>query len=85
MTGFWQIITAVFKVGHASVLTIFKSFQFKMKSEDIIGLQISDLVAYPITRYVLDSKAVNPAYEVIKEKIYTQNGKMHGLKIHPAE
>jgi len=63
----------------------FKSFQFKKKSEDIIGLQIADLVAYPITRYVLDKKAANPAFEVIKEKIYTQKGKIHGLKIHPSE
>lgn len=72
-------------VNSKRIKSYFKSFQFKMKSEDIIGLQISDLVAYPITRYVLDSNAVNPAYEVIKEKIYSQNGKMHGLKIHPTE
>lgn len=72
-------------VNSKRIKSYFKSFQFKMKSEDIIGLQISDLVAYPITRYVLDSNVVNPAYEVIKEKIYSQNGKMHGLKIHPTE
>jgi len=67
------------------IKSIFRSFQFKMKSEDIIGLQIADLVAYPITRYVLDNKAANPSFEVIKEKIYSQNGKIHGLKIHPTE
>lgn len=61
----------------------FKTFQFKKKIEDIIGLQISDLVAYPITRYVLDREAANPAFDVIKNKIYTQNNKIHGLKIHP--
>lgn len=72
-------------VNNKRIKSLFKSFQFKMKSEDIIGLQIADLVAYPVTRYVLDSKAVNPAFEVIKGKIYTQKGKMHGLKIHPTE
>jgi hypothetical protein len=61
----------------------FKSFQFKDKRDDIVGLQISDLVAYPITRYVLDQDAVNLSFEIIKEKIYTQNNKMHGLKIYP--
>ncbi len=63
----------------------FKTFQFKKKSDDIIGLQISDLVAYPITRYVLDGKAANPAFDVIKCKIYTQNNRIHGLKIHPSD
>lgn len=63
----------------------FKSFQFKTKREDTVGLQISDLVAYPITRFVLDKDAVNLSFEIIKDKIYTQNEKMHGLKIHPRE
>lgn len=63
----------------------FKSFQFKDKRENIVGLQIADLVAYPITRFVLDRDAVNLSYEIIKDKIYTQNNKMHGLKIHPKE
>lgn len=61
----------------------FTSFKFKDKREDIAGLQISDLVAYPITRYVLDKEAFNVSFEIIKNKIYAQNGRMHGLKIHP--
>lgn len=63
----------------------FKSFQFKDKRDNIVGLQISDLVAYPITRYVLDREAVNLSFEIIKDKIYTQSNRMHGLKIHPRE
>ena len=63
----------------------FKSFQFKDKRDNVVGLQISDLVAYPITRYVLDRDAVNLSFEIIKDKIYTQNDRMHGLKIHPRE
>jgi len=72
-------------VTNKRIKSFFKSFQFKMKSENIIGLQIADLVAYPITRFVLDNTVVNPAFEVIKEKIYSQNGKVHGLKVHPME
>jgi len=61
----------------------FKSFEFKDKREDIAGLQIADIVAYPITRYVLDSDAVNMAFDILEPKIYTQNGKRHGLKVYP--
>ena len=61
----------------------FKGFEFRNKKEDIIGLQIADLAAYPITRYVLDNEAYNRAFEVVEGKIYTQNGRRHGLKIFP--
>jgi hypothetical protein len=72
-------------VNHKRIKSYFKSFQFKKKSDDIIGLQIADLIAYPITRHVLDCDVANPAFDVIKGKIYAQNGKLHGLKIHPSE
>jgi hypothetical protein len=61
----------------------FKSFVFKDKKDNIIGLQISDLVAYPITRYVLDKDSVNLAFDIIEPKIYIQLGKKHGLKVLP--
>jgi len=61
----------------------FKSFEMKWKSDDIIGLQIADLVAYPITRFILDNDAANPAYEIIKDKIYTERNKLFGLKVFP--
>lgn len=61
----------------------FRNFEMKWKREDIVGLQISDLAAYPITRFVLDENAVNPAYELIKNNIYTDNGKMYGQKVFP--
>jgi len=65
------------------IKSYFKSFEFKDKKENIIGLQIADLAAYPITRYVLDDCAVNNAFDIIEPKIYTQNGRKHGLKIFP--
>jgi len=61
----------------------FKRFEMKWKSDDVIGLQIADLIAYPITRYILDNRAVNPAYEIIKENIYTEKEKLYGLKVFP--
>ncbi len=56
---------------------------FKSKRENINGLQLSDLVAYPIARYVIDKKRANPAFEVVKDKIYMKNGKLYGIKIFP--
>jgi len=65
------------------IKTYFKSFEFKDKKENIIGLQIADLAAYPITRHVLDECSVNNAFDIIEPKIYIQKGKRHGLKIFP--
>ncbi len=56
---------------------------FFAKKENISGLQIADLLAYPITRYVINETAVNLAFELIKEKIYSKNGNMYGLKVFP--
>lgn len=56
---------------------------FKDKKQDIFGLQLSDLVAYPIARYVLDPNRANPAFEILKSKFYQKGGKRYGLKIFP--
>ncbi len=61
----------------------FKGFEFRDKKEDIVGLQIADLAAYPITRHVLDRDAYNKAYEIVEGKIYSQGKKKFGLKIFP--
>jgi hypothetical protein len=61
----------------------FKSFEFKNKQDNIIGLQIADMAAYPITRHILDSSSANHAFDILESKIYTQNGKKHGLKKFP--
>ncbi len=54
------------------------------KKENIAGLQLADLIAYPLTRYVLDKRAVNSAFDVIRDKIYSDDkGKLHGLKEFP--
>ena len=56
---------------------------FKSKKENINGLQLADLVAYPTARYVIEPNRANPAFEVFKDKIYTKNNKRYGLKIFP--
>ncbi len=61
----------------------FKAFEMKWKSEDVIGLQIADLIAYPMTRHILDETAVNPAYDIVKKNIYTDRGKLYGIKVFP--
>lgn len=56
---------------------------FRDKKENINGLQLADLVAYPIARYVIDPKRINLAFEIFEHKIYSRNGKQYGLKIFP--
>jgi hypothetical protein len=56
---------------------------FKSKRENNNGLQLADLVAYPIARYVIEPNRANPAFEQIEPKIYTKNQKRYGLKIYP--
>ena len=48
---------------------LLKDFK-KEKIEDIAGLQIADLIAYPLTRHVLNPQAVNLAYDVLAPKIF---------------
>ena len=58
-------------------------FVFSDKKENVFGLQIADLIAYPISRYVMNPEGNNPAFDVIAPNIYQSNGKMLGLKIFP--
>ena len=61
----------------------FKEFEMRLKSDNLIGLQIADLIAYPITRHVLDENAVNLAFDIIKDNIYQSEGKLYGMKVFP--
>lgn len=56
---------------------------FRDKKENINGLQLADLLAYPIARYVIEPKRASPAFEVLKKKIYSKGGRLYGLKIFP--
>ncbi len=61
------------------------SFKFKPKKDNINGLQIADLVAYPITRHIIDPEMVNLAYGILERNIYMEGDKMMGLKVIPPE
>lgn len=60
-----------------------KSFSFEDKKQNIIGLQVADLIAYPISRQVLNPERPNPAFGVIAKNIYTFKGARLGFKIIP--
>ena len=59
---------------------------FASKQTNMPGLQIADLAAYPIARYVIDRNAPNPAFEAIRPRFRKKwNGVIDGwgLKIFP--
>jgi hypothetical protein len=56
---------------------------FKLKLDNINGLQLADLIAYPIARHVIDKNRANPSFDILEPKFYKKNGKTYGLKIHP--
>ena len=58
-------------------------FNFKAKKDNIIGLQIADLIAYPITTHLLYPDRENPAYEAFKHNIFSDNGRLLGQKVIP--
>lgn len=60
---------------------------FNQKIQNIIGMQIADLVAYPIGSWVLDKSRENKAFAIIEPKFHrkpgTNNYLNYGLKIFP--
>lgn len=61
----------------------YPTFTFKNKRENINGLQLADLVAYPIARYVIEPNRANPAFDVLEPKIYRTDGGLEGLRVFP--
>jgi hypothetical protein len=57
--------------------------EFKAKMEDVNELQLADLTACPIARYVMDLTRANPASDVLESKFYKKGGKRYGLKVFP--
>lgn len=56
---------------------------FRSKKKNINGLQLADLIAYPIARFIIDPKRANPAFDILNQKFYMKNGKNYGLKTYP--
>lgn len=62
------------------------NFEGFFKKDNIAGLQIADLCAYPLARHILNPKQLYPPFDIIKSKIYCDSdGKFsgYGLKIFP--
>lgn len=60
-----------------------RKFDFLSKKQNVTGLQLADLIAYPITQHLLFPDRVNFAYDIIKNNIYENEGKKLGLKVIP--
>jgi len=61
-------------------------FELFFKRDNVVSLQIADLCAYPLARYILNPKEPYPPFEIIKSKIYCDNkGNFngYGLKTFP--
>src|SRR5687767_15992620 len=61
---------------------VIPTLTFRNKKENINGLQLADLVAYPIARYLIEPGRDNPAFDVLKNKIYSSND-LDGLIVFP--
>ncbi len=62
------------------------SFKFCGKRENLLGLQIADLSAYPLARHLLNPKEPYPPFDIIRNKIYCdEKGEIWGwgLKLFP--
>lgn len=62
-----------------------KELNVRKKRDNDCGLQLADLCAYPIAKYVMNISEPNPAFEIIKAKIRKgPKGVMgYGIKIFP--
>ena len=60
-----------------------RKFDFLSKKQNVTGLQLADIIAYPITQYLLYPDRVNFAYDIVKNNIYVSDGKKLGLKVIP--
>jgi len=61
-------------------------FEMRLKKDNDIGLQISDLCAYPLARHILNTEEPYMPFEIIKDKVRkSPNGKVdgYGLKVFP--
>lgn len=69
----------------AEVQSKFVDLSFNQKTQNIAGMQLADLVAYPIGKWVMDKTKENKPFELIESKLHKKNGKYEncGLKIFP--
>ncbi|MFB3897258.1 MAG: DUF3800 domain-containing protein [bacterium] len=67
---------------NSSNFTIIQQPIFIKKENNVAGLQIADLVAYPAGRYILNPQKQNLAFEIIKTK-FLNNSEKYNLVLLP--
>ena len=63
-----------------------KEFSFHSKRENVVGLQLADLCAYPLARHLLNPKEPYIPFKMIEKKIYCDVNNRYkgwGLKVFP--
>lgn len=70
-------------VSQQRLQTVSPKIIFKDKKDNINGLQMADLLAYPIARYAIDPNRANPSFEKFESKFHQKGGKLYGLKVFP--
>jgi hypothetical protein len=60
-----------------------KKFEFRKKQQNDNGLQLADLCAYPLVKSLIYPEKRYIPFDIIKQKIYSKNNQMYGLKIFP--
>ena len=63
-----------------------RKFSFFSKKDNIVGLQIADLCAYPLARHLLNPKEPYIPFKIIERKIYCNDEGQYegwGLKLFP--
>lgn len=71
------------KISPEQFCDVSPTFTFRNKKENINGLQLADLVAYPIARYVIEPERANPSFDVLSPKIYRVGEQLAGLVLYP--
>lgn len=64
------------------------SFKFNHKRDNIVGLQLADLCAYPTARFLINTDEPNPAFDILKDKLCKDKSNKiigFGLKIFPTK
>ncbi|MDD3182743.1 MAG: DUF3800 domain-containing protein [Alphaproteobacteria bacterium] len=55
---------------------------FRRKHDNICGIQLADLCAYPTARHILNPSGSNRVFDIVKEHFYS-SGRVYGLKEFP--
>lgn len=78
-----MISTGTYWVESERFKNYLKDFRFIPKKANFVGLQVADLVAYPVTRHILEPDVYNPAFEIIAKNIYHEGDKLTGMVVFP--